>query len=178
MPALLAAALLLAGAPAARAAQELAVTLDYPSFRGDFYASGEVSFPPCAAPATANILVRSASGDEPTARVTALEAWPDGSVLKAALLFSANAERKTDYRVVFGEDVTRRGSLDEPAVLPTVTFAVQGAPRNTEAMNVNVGELNVRVDRSPGLYYYWHILPIVVLLALTFYRSRRRELRP
>jgi hypothetical protein len=154
--------------------EEQAVSLAWPTGTGDFYASGTVAFPPGNVPATANILVRPVAPEEEiAAQVKAAETWPDGSVLSAEITFAANASRKRDYLIVSGGQVRRRKSINETAVLPTVAFATGGAPKSAEKMDMNVGQINVRVDRSLPIRYYWHIFPIGLLLALVIYRTRK-----
>lgn len=155
-------------------AQELAVDLEYPAFQGDFYAAGTISFPPGAAPAADCIMVADAtSRREIASKIDVLQQWPDGSVLKANVLFAANVVRQVPYIVLYGENVRRSKTFSEPAVLPTVSFSVGGAPKTAETLDVNVGDINVRVDRSPGIYYYWHVAPIAALILLTLYRARK-----
>lgn len=169
---LVAGAILLAAS--AGAAQEFAIQFEYPSFRGDFYLGGTVSFPPGNVRTEDQIAVFSATppGEVPS-KIEAVTRWPDGAILKASVLFPANEARPTAYTLRFGEDVRRRSVISEAAVLPAVSFAVGGAARAVEAMDVNVGQINVRVDRSSSLFYYWHALPIALVLALTWWRARR-----
>ena len=169
---LVAGAILLA-APAG-AAQEFAIQFEYPGFRGDFYLGGTVSFPPGNVRTEDQIAVFSATppGEVPS-KIVAVTRWPDGAILKANVLFPANEDRPTSYTLRFGEDIRRRRVISEAAVLPAVSFAIGGAAQTVEAMDVNVGQINVRVDRSSSLFYYWHALHIALILALTWWRARR-----
>lgn len=158
----------------ADAAQEFAIQFEYPTFRGDFYLSGTVSFPPGNVRSEDQIAVFSATPPgEVQSKIEAITRWPDGTILKASVLFPANESRPTAYTLRFGEDVRRRSAISEAAVLPTVSFAVGGVAQAVEAMDVNVGQINVRVDRSSSLFYYWHAFPITLILILTWWRARR-----
>jgi hypothetical protein len=168
----------LGAASAGWCADTLPINLEYPSFQGDFYAAGSVSFPPGAVRSADQILVRaSESGDEIATCIREIQTWPDGSLRRADVLFAANNARPANYELVFGDEVRRTRLFKEPAVLPTVAFAVSGAPRAAEIMDVNVGTINVRVDRSPRIYYYWHLAPILLMIGLTWYRARRAKFR-
>jgi hypothetical protein len=155
------------------ASQKTDLLLEYPEFEGDFYAEGILSFPPRAVPSDANLAVCSAEGVETESKVAVLKSWADGSLQKVQVVFPANAARRQKYQLVFGVEVSRSKKLAQTAVLPAVSFYAAGAPRAVENIDLNIGTLNVRVDRSPGISYYWHILPITFLGWLTWYRSRR-----
>jgi len=110
---------------------------------------------------------------EVPARVVARDHWPDGSVLAADITFAANAARPQRYLIRFGAGITGKARLGQTAVLPVVGFATGGAPRAEEKLDMPVGQINVRVDNSPAFDYYWHLAPIIGLIALVIYRTRR-----
>jgi len=156
------------------AAQEAPVSLDYPSFEGDFYASGKVFFPPSSVKSERNIIVGlTDTSSEIPSKITILSKWPNGSIQSANIIFAANSASKKKYVVIFGEDVLRKKSFTQPAVLPTVSFSTAGAPKTVEEIDLNVGQINVRVDKSPDLFYYWHIVPVMILIGIAYYRSQR-----
>ena len=152
----------------------LKIGFQYPDFTGDFYLTGNVAFPPGTVKSEENFLVRSlVPSEEIPCKAGVLQHWPDGSILSAELTFSANSSQKREYVIFYGADVRRRKKLAQLAVLPAAAFSVGGVPKSTERLDVNVGQINVRVDRSPGVRYYWYILPIVAILILMVVRSRR-----
>ena len=102
-----------------------------------------------------------------------IQNWPDGSVLNADIMFPVNSEKRHIYLISYGPEIRRKKSFPEPAVLPVVTFAVAGAPKQSEDINLEVGQINVRVDKSVGVRYYWNIVPLVLLLSLTWYRTKK-----
>ena len=156
--------------------QEIPVRLDYPSFPGDFYASGNVSFPPGGLPSEYNVIVKTAeSAREIPSGVKILKLWPDGSIQSAEITFPANSKIKEEYVLAYGNEIKRKKSFTEAAVLPAVSFFIGGAPKRTEKVDMDVGQINVRVDKSPNLYYYWHLLPIILLIYFTCYRSRKTK---
>lgn len=165
--------------PAVRAYQEIQIVFEYPSFIGDFYVSGTVALPPGALRDVDNLAIYSASPDkEVQSKIIIASRWPDGSILKARLLFPANIQRPNTYQVRYGDDIRHRNSFEEAAVLPTVSFAVGGAAQIRENMDVSVGQINVRVDRSPQVYYYWHLIPITLIIILIWFRARRARRVP
>lgn len=150
------------------------VRFDYPSFPGDFYASGNVSFPPGGLPSEYNVIVKAAeSTREIPSGVKILKLWPDGSVQSAEITFPANSKTKEEYVLAYGGEIKRKKSFTETAVLPAVSFSVGGAPKRTEKVDLEVGQINVRVDQSQDFYYYWHLLPIILLIYFTCRRSRK-----
>lgn len=165
--------MLLASTFSAADAEEIPLSFTYPSFTGDFYASGNIFFPPGVVESEENIMVKVPKLGEAPAKITVLRRWPDGSVLNAEVIFVANTSRKQNYVVCYGQDIQRKKIIAETAVLPTVSFSVAGAPRISEKVNIDVGQINVRVDKSHDIYYYWHIIPIVILITLSYYRYRR-----
>lgn len=166
--------LALAGGGIATAAERLPIDFSWPAFSGDFYVTGSVSFPPGAVKGARNIQVRAGEPPEETpVKVTIGDTWPDGSALSADITFAANRERRSDYSLHYGDDVTGKKTFRETAVLPHVSFSTGGAPRAAENVDMSVGQLNVTIDRSPDIYYYWHILPIVAIVVVTYLRGRR-----
>jgi len=156
------------------AAERLPVNLVYPSYRGDFYASANLSFAPGAVAAEDRLAVKTTdTQEEIPAKIAVRQHWPDGSIMNADVTFAANETRKRPYAIEYGDDVRAKKRFTEAAVLPVVAFSTAGAPRTSENMNLEVGQINVRVDKSPGIRYYWHLLPILLLVALTCYRARR-----
>lgn len=156
------------------AAQALLIDFTYPTFTGDFYVSGDVSFPPAAVKSEDNIIVKSRGWDkEVPTMIRILQTWPDGSILSAEITFVANSARKESYELLYGPEIRRKKIFTETAVLPTISFSVGGLPKISEKVDIDVGQINVRVDKSHEFYYYWHIIPIVIFIALTFYRYRR-----
>jgi len=155
---------------------EIALNVDYPSFQGDFYVFGRLSFPPSAVLSENNMLILDRNtGEETPTKISVIRKWADGSVLSANITFPTNAGRKGDFSVIYGENVRRKKIFTDPAVLPTVAFASAGAPKSSENMDMSVGQINVRVDKSSNIYYYWHILPITLLLIIAFYRTLRAK---
>lgn len=155
-------------------AEDLPVNLEYPSFKGDFYASGRITLPPGKAPTGKNIAIKNGSTwEEVPSLITIRKKWPDGSVMSADIIFPANAEERADYKISFGGDVEGKSRFSEPAVLPTVTFSIAGSPKSAETMDMAVGQINVRVDKSSNIYYYWHIVPITILTLIVLYRTNR-----
>lgn len=160
-------------------AQEFVARFTYPDLAGDFYAAGNLSFPPAAVASDRNIMVYTREDQaEIPVKTVVLGSWPDGSVMNADIMFAANPARKKTYVVSWGADVRRTKSFSEAGVRPVVTFSVAGTPLQSENVDLEVGQINVRVDRSLSLRYYWHAVPIIFLICATCYRawkvSRRR----
>lgn len=153
---------------------QIKIDFDYPSINGDFYVSGNVFFPPSSVYDTSNIaVIDEKTKKEVPSKITVLEKWFDDSILSAEIIFSANQQRKTEYSILYGKDVKRKRSFSESAVLPTVSFITPGTGKTTENLDISVGQLNVRVDRSPSIRYWWYLGPMFVLIFLTLIRTRR-----
>lgn len=156
--------------------EELSIDFTYPAFEGDFYVSGSITFPPGAVISENNIIVKIAdSGKETSTFIKTQNSWPEGSIQTAQIIFSANSNKQNNYIVSFGENITRKNSFTQTAVLPTVPFSVGGAPKTEEQIDLNVGQLNVIVDKSPEIYYYWNILPISFILIVLYLRSKKKR---
>lgn len=156
------------------AAQDFSLDFTYPDFEGDFYVSGTIVFPPSAVKSEDNIMLKAySSGEEVPGMVTVLRKWADESILRAEIVFVANSSRPDEYIISYGEDVRRKKVFSRTAVLPTVLFSIRGSPKTSESMDVNVGRINVRVDRSSQIFYHWHIAPIILLISFSYLRYRR-----
>lgn len=158
------------------AEQRAGIDFEYPSFTGDFYVAGKMSFPPGAVLSESNITVKNAeTGEEIPSRIERTEEWPDGSLLEVTILFSANTSRKKNYVVSYGTGVGRRRIFKQAAVLPIVTSSIGGTPKTSESMDMDVGEMIIKVDKSPEIRYYWHLFPILMLILFSIYRARKNS---
>ena len=155
-------------------ADEIQIYFEYPDITGDFYVAGTVFFPPGSVSAVDNIIVvDKTSGNEIASNIRVQEQWPDGSILSAEIIFASNIQKKTIYLVRYGNDVKRKKTFSEPAVLPTVSFITPGSGQTDEKMDVSVGQINVRIDRSAGIRYWWYVLPAFIFIFFTVLRSLR-----
>jgi len=155
-------------------AEQIGVNFEYPDVEGDFYLAGTVFFPPSSILSINNICVLDTNTKKEIAsKIVVVEKWPDDSIMSVEIIFPANSQKKTEYAISYGSDVKRRKTFSEPAVLPTVSFFPAGTGRSAENVDVSVGQINVRVDKSASVRYWWYIVPMVILLFLTVYRSVR-----
>lgn len=158
----------------ALASQETAIDFVYPVYQGDFYVSGKPAFAPGIVGSENNIIVIiKETGIEADTRITAQGRWPDGTLSSAQVTFAANRSRPAEYMLCYGPDIRRKKIIRETAVLPTIPFALAGTPRQRQNMDVTVGQINVRVDKSPDIAYYWYVVPMLALIGLSVLRSRR-----
>ncbi|HPP30169.1 MAG TPA: hypothetical protein PLE69_04495 [bacterium] len=156
------------------AGEKLQVDFSYPSLKGDFYVNGKASFPPGIVNSEENISIQDKqTGEEVPTKIIVVERWPDGSLLEAEILFPANAKRQRNYIAVCGSDIKRRKKFTQTAVLPIISASIGKTPQTTESIDMAVGELLVKVDKSPDIRYYWYALPMGILLFLTVYRAVR-----
>lgn len=165
--------LILIFSPKSWGMERAAVDFIYPSFSGEFYVAGTVTFPPGLVKTAQNILVEKDGQGEVPIKLTVQESWPDGSILNGEVIFVASTSKQASYLLCYGDDVKGSKRMEKTAVLPTIAFSIGGAPRTEENVNMDVGTLNVTVDRSPPLHYYWHIIPITVIIILLIIRARR-----
>lgn len=151
--------------------QKFGIDFTYITYSGDFYVSGAVSFPPGAVKSENNVLVKAIPKEQevPTF-VNVLEQWSDGSIMTAEVMFVANVSRKAEYSLFYGEEIKREKRFSKTAVLPTVSFAMAGLPKISEEMNLDVGEINVTVDKSSAIRYYGYAIPIAIIIFLTYFR--------
>jgi len=151
--------------------QKSSVNFAYTTYSGDFYVSGDVFFPPGAVESEENILVKTHPEEQEVSTfVNVLKQWADGSLLTAEIMFVANASRKTEYYLFYGKEIKRKKKFSKTAVLPTVSFSMAGLPKISEEMNLDVGEINVIVDKSSAIRYYGYAVPIAIIIFLTYFR--------
>lgn len=156
------------------ARQSVPVDFIYPVFTGDFYVSGKIAFPPGVVAGENNIIVTiRETGVEIDSCIVPCGRWPDGSLSFAQVTFSANQARPAEYLLSYGPDIKRKKIISETAVLPTIPFALPGMPRQSQNLNVPVGQINVLVDKSSDIVCYWYFLPMLLLLWVSFRRNRR-----
>ncbi|MGB9678133.1 MAG: hypothetical protein ACPLZ9_05880 [Candidatus Ratteibacteria bacterium] len=154
--------------------EKLSIDFTYPSLKGDFYVVGKISFSPSLVISEDNITVKDLNtGEEIPSKITILERWPDNSILEVEVLFPVNANKQRKYILTYGNEINRKKKFNQTSVLPIINASIGKNPLSTESINIDVGELIVKVDRSSEVRYYWHILPISFLLFLTFYRIRK-----
>ncbi|HOK56119.1 MAG TPA: hypothetical protein PKV21_04555 [bacterium] len=152
--------------------EKLSIDFTYPSLKGDFYVNGKVSFSPSSVISEDNITVNDFnSGEEIPTKITVLERWPDNSILEAEILFPANTNKQRKYVLTYGIDVKRKNKFSQTSVLPIINASIGKTPVSTESINIDVGELLVKVDRSPEVRYYWYIIPLLTLLFFTIFRT-------
>ncbi|MGC8804376.1 MAG: hypothetical protein ACP5JO_04175 [Candidatus Ratteibacteria bacterium] len=142
-------------------AEQIDINFEYPDIEGDFYLAGTVFFPPSSVMSVNNILVLDAgTKNEIASKITVQEKWPDDSIMSVEIIFPANSQKKTNYAIHYGSDIKRRKTFSEPAVLPTISFFPAGAGRPVENVDISVGQINVRVDKSTSIRYWWYIAPM------------------
>lgn len=153
-------------------ADKLSIDFIYPSISGDFYVNGKISFQPGKVLNEDNIIVKnSKTNEEIPSKITVLEKWYDGSILEVEILFPANTIKQAKYEIVYGEDIKRRKKITQTSVLPIINASIGKTPQSTENLNMDIGELLVKVDKSSDLRYYWHFFPIFILIFFTIYRT-------
>jgi len=152
--------------------EKIDISFEYPGLKGDFYVSGTIFLPPASIFSSDNISVMdTVTKKEVPSKITVSEKWPDGSILSAEIIFPANASKKTQYTIFYGNEVKRNKIFSEPAVLPTISFSTGSTGRTAENIDVSVGQINVRVDKSISVRYWWYVLPLMLLIFFTVYRS-------
>jgi hypothetical protein len=110
---------------------------------------------------------------EVPAAVTGAVPWPDGSVMAANLAFPAEdvQVRNGQFWVVWGETPRARTfQFSASSQGRTVPFVI-GAPPPAPVLDMQAGQLVVRLDKHPEYFYYWYLIPIGAILALLIYRK-------
>ena len=109
------------------------IEFEYPQFKGDFYVSGRVSFPPGAVLSDKNFSVHdSLTQEEIPVMVEISEKWPDGSILDASVHFAANSSRR---KITFFLRRGREQAGLSPGLPPAVT-ASANSPRTEESLGM------------------------------------------
>jgi len=168
VPALI--ALIILAAPRPARSEQASIQFDAPLPQGRCVALGTVEFPVGALRSSDSIRVLSGALEVPAAMV-ASDSWPDGSIMSVDLAFPVE-DATQPYSVQWGAQ--RRNAVYEftpRSNLKTVSFST--GPSAGPSLDVQVGQLTVRVDKHPGLYYYWYLVPIAAILAALIYRKAR-----
>ncbi|MCM8784778.1 MAG: hypothetical protein NC827_04980 [Candidatus Omnitrophica bacterium] len=157
-----------------KGSENLSVDFSYPDLKGDFYVNGKISFPSGSIYSDNNISVYdSKTHEEIPSKITITEKWPDSSILEVEILFLANTEKQRKYIISYGKDIKRKKKFTQTAVLPIISASIGKTPQTNEIINMPVGELLVKVDKSPDIRYYWYTVPMFALIFLTLYRARK-----
>ena len=101
--------------------------------------------------------------------------WPDGSLMAVELCFPLAAEDVADTRYwLEPADSTSPKWYTGPRDLPRLRFRLNESAQEAPVdVGVDVGEMMVRVDQRPELYYYWYLIPIGAILGLLIWRKVR-----
>ena len=101
--------------------------------------------------------------------------YPDGSLMFVEVSFPVTLpEVRTHQYWLEAAPEGRQAHYryDPEAGLPTLEFSlVENDGSATTDINLPVGELMVRVEEHPELYYYWYLIPIGAILGLLIWRK-------
>jgi hypothetical protein len=107
--------------------------------------------------------------------VTGEVAYPDGSLMFVDIRFPLTLAEARSHRYWLEAAPHGRTGEYRPQAgeeLPVMTFVLREETSPTApAIDVNVGQMLVRVDEHPGFYYYWYLVPMGGILALLVWRK-------
>jgi hypothetical protein len=108
-------------------------------------------------------------------QVTGEVAYPDGSLMFVDVCFPVTLAEARSHRywlVAAPEGRAKEYQPEPGASLPVITFVLpEESGSAPPAIDMTVGQMMVRVDQHPGLYYYWYLVPLVGILAVLVWRK-------
>jgi hypothetical protein len=138
---------------------------------------GTLSLTPGALSSAKRFMILEEPGSrEVPIQVTGEVPYPDGSLVFVDICFPVTLAEVRSHQYWLAPAPQGRASEYQPEVgaekLPVMTFVLSeesGPP--TPTMDMTVGQMLVRVDQHPGVYYYWYLVPLVGILALLLWRK-------
>lgn len=105
--------------------------------------------------------------------------YPDGSLMFVEICFPLTLEQARSKQYWLTADPEGRSlhyDYDPEGGLPTLEFSLREVGEQSgepvgPSLDMTVGELMVRVDQHPELYYYWYLIPIAGILGLLIWRK-------
>ena len=108
-------------------------------------------------------------------RVTGEVPYPDGSLMFVDISFPVTLAEVRSHRYWLASAPRGRASEYQPEAgveLPVLTFVLrEESAAAPPSIDMPVGEMMVRVDQHPGLYYYWYLVPMGAILTLLIWRK-------
>ncbi len=139
-----------------------------------YKAVGLVPFPPEVISSTANLrIINALSNREVPSFIIEESRWPDNSLMLVKIGFVVESEgwQTQQYWLEWGKEISR--SSARARELPETTFhLVEGLPDEAEDI-INVGTMIIKVEQQAAVRYYWHLVPITVLLSIVIWRKVR-----
>jgi len=131
-------------------------------------------------------IVEEPGGREVPLAVVGEVPYPDGSLMFVEVCFPLTLEQlqsKQYWLTAAPEGRSLHYEYDPRGRLPRLEFSLRevgeesGEPVESKrsetqpSLDMPVGELMVRIDHHPELYYYWYLIPIAGILALLIWRK-------
>jgi len=164
-------------AAAADAVERRAIVFEVPSGAESVWVEGSLSFPPGAVKLGANLRLAGAGVEVPS-EIVETTSWFDASLMLVHLRFRGFKEAERRVWAEWGDEVESSHGRIPGASGPVVEFKVFDAASDIRVEgDVNVGTMVVRVEQHAGIYYYWYLLPIALILGFLIWRKvvlRRR----
>ncbi len=153
------------------------IEVEAPATGGKYLATGTVELAPGVVTDLKQFRIVSPS-DEPGGQVVPFAVlsevrWPDGSLMAVQLAFPVTAKDVAERR--YWLESAGSGPPEQytgPRDLPVLRFRLSESSEPVRVhLDMDVGQLMVRVDQHPELYYYWYLIPIACILGLLIWRK-------
>jgi hypothetical protein len=168
---------LLLAAGAAGAVDRRPIVYSVPAPLTDVIVEGSLSFPPGSLKSPDNLRLADSGAEIPSA-VVEKSLWFDGSVMLLKLRFRGSRLAERRIWAEWGGGIRAKHGSIAPGGGKAAEFKVFDSASDIRVQgNVNIGTLIVRVEKRAGIYYYWYLIPLALILGVLIRRKyllRRR----
>jgi len=170
--------LMAAGAAVAGGAvEQRPIIFSVPPGRSEALVRGSLSFPPGSLKSPVNLRLVESGREVPSA-VTGKTLWFDRSVMLLKVEFKGTKDTERRVWAEWGDGISGRHPAALKVAGKPVDFKVFDAASDIQVQgNVNIGTLVVRVEKRAGIYYYWYLIPLALIIGFLSWRKyllRRR----
>ena len=138
----------------------------------EFFVKGEVAFPPSSLKSRDNFRIVGADKKEAEKYIIKENLWFDNSIMLLEVGFSGKKDQERSLFIEWGKEVKSTSKINAKKDIKSVEFKIFDSSSDiTIQKSVNVGTMMVQVDMRADIYYYWYLVPILIILGLLLYRK-------
>ena len=148
------------------------IVFSLPEGKEEFFVKGEVAFPPSSLKSKNNFRIIGADKKETEKYIIKENLWFDNSIMLLEVGFLGKKAQERSLFIEWGKEVKSTSTIEAKKDIKSVEFKIFDSSSDiTIQKSVNVGTMMVQVDTRADIYYYWYLVPILIILGLLFYRK-------